>query len=98
LNPHRNQNNHAQAQQQQSAAPAGGDVEMNGWDDTPLASGAATPTTNGKTSHLSDVTFDSLKGTVDDRVLKNVKFSNMTTVQVSRSAQPLWSPDPPAIY
>lgn len=60
---------------------------MNGWDDTPLPSGAATPTTNGKASHLSDVTFDSLKGTVDDRVLKNVKFSNMTTVQVSTRAR-----------
>jgi hypothetical protein len=87
LNPHRNQNSQAQAQQHQPIAPAAGDVEMSGWDDTPLASGAATPTTNGKTSHLSDVTFDSLKGTVDDRVLKNVKFSNMTTVQVSSIAR-----------
>lgn len=53
-----------------NAAPASEDQEM------------SSPSTPRDDSHLSDVTFASLKGTVDDRVLANIAFDRMTAVQV----------------
>lgn len=39
------------------------------------------------TSHLSNVRFDSLRGTIDERTLRSVPFEFMTEVQVSGTKQ-----------